>query len=121
MIIHIDWITRDTIRACPDWIFLFGDNLIRKGMGGQAKECRGEPNAIGIPTKKYPSMDKDSFFSDQELEQNKHALDQAFALIPDGSNVAIPVIGVGLAKLPEKAPLTYKYLLFKIKELENRC
>lgn len=117
--IHIDWITRKTVQACPDWIFLFGDNLIQKGMGGQAKECRGEPNAIGIPTKKYPNIKEDSYFTDKELELNKEILNKAFALIPPNRNVAIPLLGVGLAKLPEKAPKTYEYLLYKIKELEE--
>lgn len=118
MLIRIDWVERRILRENSDWFFLFGDNLIRKGYGGQAKECRGEPNAIGIPTKKYPSMTEASFFTDLEFEENKRILDEAFAKIPKGATVVAPTLGVGLAKLPEKAPKTYEYLLAKIKELE---
>jgi len=48
-------ITRQMLRAEPGTLWVFGDNLQRKGLGGQAKEMRGEPNAIGIPTKKGSS------------------------------------------------------------------
>ena len=33
-------ITRDKIKENPDVLYLFGDNLLRKGLGGQAKEMR---------------------------------------------------------------------------------
>ena len=46
-------ITRDKIKENPDVLYLFGDNLLRKGLGGQAKEMRGEPNTLGIVSKKY--------------------------------------------------------------------
>ena len=60
-----DWITRDMLRSEPRKIFLFGDNLARWGLGGQAKEMRGEPNAHGITTKRFPGIDHKDFFSDQ--------------------------------------------------------
>ena len=46
-------ITRDKIKENPDVLYLFGDKLLRKGLGGQAKEMRGEPNTLGIVSKKY--------------------------------------------------------------------
>ena len=51
---RIRFITREYVRANPDKIFLFGDNLEQRGLGGQAAAMRGEPNAVGIPTKKRP-------------------------------------------------------------------
>lgn len=57
---------------------LFGDNLERRGFGGQAASMRGEPNAIGIPTKKSPTYKDEAFFSDDEFGQNKAAIDAAF-------------------------------------------
>lgn len=48
----------------PDKIYVFGDNLIKKGLGGQA-QIRNCPNAFGISTKRFPSMSLDSFFSDK--------------------------------------------------------
>lgn len=38
-------ITRDKIKENLEVLYLFGDNIIRKGLGGQAKEMRGEDNA----------------------------------------------------------------------------
>lgn len=45
-------ISRAYVRANRDKLFLFGDNLERRGFGGQAAAMRAEPNAVGIPTKK---------------------------------------------------------------------
>jgi len=120
-------ITREYIRENPDKLFLFGDNLQKRGLGGQAKEMRREPNAIGIPTKKKPSMSDRSFFTDDEFLDNIHHIDVAlleiWSIKPDfNSNkdtVVIPKMGLGtgLAKLKEKAPLTYQYLLDRLNEL----
>jgi len=54
-------IYRKDLKNNPDVLYLFGDNLVQKGFGGQAKEMRGEPNAEGIPTKKLPSMEAKAF------------------------------------------------------------
>ena len=51
------WITREELQRHPELIFVFGDNMLRKGFGGQAKEMRGEPNAVGVPVKWRPSRD----------------------------------------------------------------
>lgn len=109
------FITRKYVRANPDKIFLFGDNLLGRGYGGQAAAMRGEPNAIGIPTKKMPTHQTDAFFTDAEFEQNKAAIDCAFgqlAGLNDGTEIVIPLagLGTGLAKLPDIAPRTFEYL-----------
>lgn len=43
-------IRRAHLRANPKNLYLFGDNEQRRGLGGLARECRGEPNAVGIAT-----------------------------------------------------------------------
>lgn len=63
-------IKREKVRANPDVLYLFGDNDIRKGFGGQAKEMRGEPNAMGISTKKLPSNKPEAFKTDWEYITN---------------------------------------------------
>lgn len=78
------WITRSFVREHPDHIFLFGDNLARRGFGGQAAQMRSELNAIKIPTKKLPSNTEEAFFTDAELEQNKAAIDRAFPTVSTG-------------------------------------
>lgn len=117
---HMQHITRSTLRTNSDKIFLFGDNLLQIGYGGQAKEMRGEPNAIGIPTKKKPSMSPDSFFTDDEYESNIIAIGKAFNKIPDNCTIVLPQagLGTGLAELPEKAPKTFAYLYLRLMEMK---
>lgn len=111
----LDWITRDIVQANPEKIFLFGDNLQQVGLGGQAGAMRGEPNAIGVPTKKTPSMNAEAFFSDEDLQANCDAID--LALLPlqklsTETTIVIPSagLGTGLADLENKAPKTFAYL-----------
>jgi hypothetical protein len=121
MIEYWDYIVREDLKNNPDKVFLFGDNLARKGYGGQAKEMRDEPNAVGVPTKKLPSNGPDAFFSDTELEINKYVIDRALGKIPRDKIIVIPSagLGTGLAQLDVKAPQTYAYLLECIKKLDN--
>lgn len=49
-IIKIKRFTRADLQAHPARLYVFGDNFQQRGLGGQTKECRGEPNAIGILT-----------------------------------------------------------------------
>jgi hypothetical protein len=96
-------------RAYPDHVFVFGDNLIRAGMAGQA--CiRKEPNSFGIPTKRYPSTTEHSYFSDAPCER-EHVLRALRELYKIGKHrtIVFPMkgIGTGLAKMPEKSPLIF--------------
>lgn len=118
----MEFITRKFVRANTNKIFLFGDNLLGRGYGGQARAMRGEPNAVGIPTKKKPTDRPDAFFSDAEFEQNKAAIDRAFARLNGysaGTEVVIPAagLGTGLANLPDMAPRTLEYLEQKLAAL----
>ena len=114
-------IHREDLRLEPNKIFLFGDNLTGQGFGGQAREMRGEPNAIGIPTKKRPDNMVDSFFTDREYYSNVEAIKKAFDSIPKGRDIVIPkaLLGTGLARLPERAPKTYAYLLHQLELLKS--
>lgn len=123
MIEYMNHITRDYVRKNRNKTFLFGDNLQQRGMGGQAKEMRGEPNAVGIPTKKKPSMSDDSFFTDDEFHINIQQINNAFNRIPLIGNKIIVIpsagLGTGLAKLQEKAPKTYEYLQDRLKSIDG--
>jgi hypothetical protein len=117
-------ITRSFVRAHGDCIFLFGDNLTRRGFGGQAAAMRDEHNTIGIPTKKLPSNSKEAFFTDEEFEQNKIAIDQAFERLshmssPSEQTVVVPAygLGTGRAQLVSRAPLTFAYLQKRLRDL----
>ena len=52
-----------TVENClnnPRHLYIFGDNLIKQGKGGQAiiRDC---PNAFGIPIKRYSNNKETSF------------------------------------------------------------
>lgn len=118
------FIIRETVRANRHKLFLFGDNLERRGYGGQAAAMRGEPNAIGIPTKKSPSYKPGAFFTDLEFEQNKDVIDAAFAEVTRAVTDSIRAIvipskglGTGRAQLNTKAPLTFAYIQQKLADL----
>jgi hypothetical protein len=110
-------------RTHPSTLFVFGDNMARKGLGGQAREMRGEPNAVGIPTKWLPSLAAGAYFSDEDLERVKPSLDEAFdkleAHLAAGGDVVWPDdgIGTGLAELPSRAPAIHAYIASREKRL----
>lgn len=114
-IVYKPFISRSDLRENPDMIFVFGDNDQRTGFGGQAKEMRGEPNAVGIRVKKSPSMSMGSFYTDEEYENNiKKIIDDLnnLAKISFGKIIVFPSngIGTGMAKLNVSAPQTFIYL-----------
>lgn len=118
--------TIDDTKKYSDFIFIFGDNNIRTGCKGQAI-IRYEPNAYGIPTKKYPNNSLISFYNDNEYNDNVKRIDTAInnviAALSNKKNNYIGIIlpenglGTGLADLPNKAPKTYNYLENAIKRL----
>lgn len=98
------------LRAAPGTLWVFGDNLQGHGLGGQAAEMRGEPNAIGIPTKHAPSMAPAAFLTDDDWPTFRVAasapLARLLAHIRAGGDVVWPAngVGTGLADLPARAP-----------------
>lgn len=56
MIIYQWRIYRTDLQLNPGVTYVFGDNMARYGLGGQAKEMRGEPNALGIATLWRPGV-----------------------------------------------------------------
>ena len=117
---YVEKLSVKELRDNPNKVYLFGDNLIGRGKAGQAI-IRDEPNAVGIPTKKSPSMDENAFFNDAEFAENTKAIDDAFNRIPEGSDIVVPEagLGTGLARLESKAPRTFEYLNNKLAELRG--
>jgi hypothetical protein len=109
----------------PDALFVFGDNMARFGFGGQANACRGQPNAVGVPTKWKPSMWNESFFKDEDFQKVKPSIDEAFGKLEehlrDGGVVILPSggIGTGLAELPKRAPAIHLYIMERIDRLRE--
>jgi hypothetical protein len=117
------WITREDVKANPDCFFVFGDNVQRLGLGGQAAAMRGEPQrhrccdeVEALPTS------QSAFFYDSEyaqvtalieedLKKVEKALKRSFVVLPkDG-------LGTGLSRLPELAPRVNMYLEMRLTEM----
>jgi hypothetical protein len=113
-------LTPKLARDNPEKIFLYGDNLEGWGKSGQAV-IRDEPNALGIPTKKYPGMKDEHFFRDTEYAANVRLIDAAFDQIPEGATVVVPKagLGTGRARLNQTAPRTYEYLQMRVSEMQG--
>lgn len=111
-VIRQKYITRWDLQKNQNTYYMFGDNMLRKGLGGQAGQMRGEPNAIGVPTKWKPLMSEDAFFRDEYLQNSDvgEVIKEAFLLaeekLSQGHDVVIPEdgLGTGLSDLANKAP-----------------
>ena len=111
---------RWSVKSCrdaPRSLFIFGDNNVGRGTRGQA--CiRGQPNALGIPTKKLPSWDPSAYYNDDDYKDNRARIIIAISVImtrlDDGDYdcVVLPAdgLGTGLADLPRRAPKTFRCL-----------
>lgn len=105
------------LRAEPEKLFVFGDNLLERGFGGQAKEMRGEPNAVGLPTKRSPSMCESAFFASHPRDYLKvqiharAAQNRLWEHVVNGGVVVWPNsgIGTGLAQLETRAPRIFAF------------
>lgn len=106
------WIKRSDLRANPTTLYVFGDNLIRKGMGGQAYEMRGESNALGIPTKSTPSQYACDGMALMFLREWVYAFENLDYHLCAIGDVVWPEdgIGTGLADLQKQAPMLWQTL-----------
>ena len=113
-------IYRADLKANPDVLYVFGDNEQHVGMGGQAGEMRGEPNALGVPTLKAPGEHwTDDNYAHQCAVIDTHLYPVRLAL-QAGDVVVFPLdgIGTGIAQLPQCAPRTFQYLTKEVLKLE---
>jgi len=105
------WITRESVQRERDKLFVFGDNVERKGFGGQAKEMREEPNAVGIITKHRPTMYEQAFLNDDFFETWIDLSGADFLRLFLHKGVIFwpsAGIGTGYAQLPSRAPLIFE-------------
>jgi hypothetical protein len=112
MIIFQKRIYRSDLRQNPGVYYVFGDNAARCGLGGQAAEMRGEPNAIGVATKWSPSECFSQERHDEQVEILNADLDRVAALLKRGLLVVWPSdgIGTGLAELERLWPRGLKII-----------
>lgn len=60
-------VTHEYLDQHPECIFVFGDNLLRKGKGGAAA-LRDHPQTYGFITKKSPSTRSDAYYTVDEYK-----------------------------------------------------
>jgi hypothetical protein len=117
-------IFRDDLQNNPKVLYVFGDNVERWGLKGQAKEMRGEPNAIGVATKWAPNNKAESFFSDRSyypiMEIIRADMQPVIQALNDGRTVIWPAdgIGSGLSNLEQNAPKVWQNLGKALNHLE---
>jgi len=104
-------------------LYVFGDNVAREGYGGQAKEMRDEPNAVGVRTKVAPTMRPNDFFSDSYYDDAVAMIEDDLRRVVDhlekGGIVVLPAdgLGTGLSELPTRAPRIHAYLEARLQKL----
>jgi len=115
------WYDISMLSANPKKLYVFGDNTIRAGRGGQAsiRDCF---NAIGVATKRLPSLGESSYYNDSESDY-KAITNDLFNLSKVISSpeyqdwtIVFPKdgLGTGLAEMPQRSPFLFdvmsKYL-----------
>jgi hypothetical protein len=58
-------VTEKYLNDNPNHIFVFGDNIIRKGYGGAAT-LRDHPQSYGFITKRFPNNSDESYYTPDE-------------------------------------------------------
>ena len=105
-----DWFSVKQCNDNPDNLYVFGDNTLRIGKGGQA-QIRDCENSFGICTKRTPSTDDDAYFRDtlsdwefivEDLKKLKEVEKKYKSIIfpADG-------LGTGLSEMPNRCPKLY--------------
>jgi hypothetical protein len=117
-------ITRPMLRAEANTLWVFGDTLVQLGLGGQAREMRGEPNAVGIPTKRLPSRSFEAYLTDDDIHVFREAIKQPVRRLANhlqaGGMVVWPAAGISpvRADLQNRAPQIWEILERAQKKLE---
>lgn len=117
----MDMFTEEIVKANPNKLFVFGDNMLRYGKGGQAI-IRDLPNTLGIVTKKSPNNDDAAYFSDADdiEEMNEMLQDIRKLYLISRCNVFTHIvfpskgIGTGRARMKSKSPMLYKMMKNKL-------
>ncbi len=124
-VLYQKMILREDLKKNPSILYLFGDNDQRTGLGGQAAEMRGEPNAVGVRTKRAPGRDNASYWSDRDFDANcgkiEQDLSRAKSHLRRGGILIVPSdgIGTGFAQMEKRCPKTFYMLQQSLASLES--
>lgn len=88
------WWKKNDCKLNPNCLFVFGDNVSKKGCGGQAL-IRYMDNSIGISTEYGPSRDRKSYFSDEYYDEAvghiKEDIDNILDIVDDFDTIYFPL------------------------------
>lgn len=102
-------INRVFVRDHPNWIFVYSNDLIERGLEGMVWHFKGFSNAFMVPTAQKICANS-IYFRDTGFTEN--AIREAVAKIPSdkGPIIPVPKIGLGCSRMKELAPLSYELL-----------
>lgn len=123
-IIRTNEVTPQFVQEHPDYLYVFEDNYLRRGLGGQAAVMRNAPMSVGICLKWQPDNKHEAFFYDEDYDKCVSVIDRDFKILKeqwelwDYPPVLLPYgIGTGLARLQFNAPRVLEYLIKRINGL----
>jgi hypothetical protein len=112
--------TPNYLRSHSNIIFVFGDNLLRKGKEAQAI-IRDLPNAVGLTSKRTPDHCPNAYMTGTDSDYADVTSDLALieGLASAGKQLVFPStgIGTGLARLATTAPDLLSYIDSEISKL----
>lgn len=120
IIIQSEYYTDEMCKNNPKNLYVFGDNVVRFGKGGQAI-IRDNPNAYGIATKMFPSNSIESFFmdTDETFTYVESDVLKLYGIYKSNvyDNIVFPKdgIGTGLARMYETSPKIFEWLCDELK------
>ena len=113
VLIQNEYFSIEKCRKNPKNLYVYGDNIIRIGKGGQAI-IRDEPNAFGIATKASPSIymsDIDYFENIRIINNDIFKIREAYKNdMYDSIIFSINGLGTGLSNMQQVCPRTFLYL-----------
>jgi len=128
MIVEVEeeWYTIGMLSANPKKLYVFGDNTIRAGRGGQAviRDCF---NAVGVATKRLPSVGDSSYYADTQSDY-KALTNDLFNLSKvmtspefQGWTIVFPKdgLGTGLSEMPQRSPFLFDVMSKYLKQYFN--
>lgn len=110
-IVQKEWFTVLNCESNSNAIYVFGDNLMRDGKGGQAiiRDCK---NSFGVATKRFPLNSEEAYMNESYKDAVTEDLVKLHKLYMSGKTIIFPAdgLGTGLAKLDQHAPELLQYI-----------
>ena len=105
-------LSRAFIQSRPEFIFIYGYDVIGTGCLGQPWVAHGEPNCYPVPTMYKFCPSGHVLFTDSRIDEWMQSIDKALAAVPQDGRVIVPFrkIGEGCSRLREIGPKTFAYL-----------